>query len=327
VQYFGVGDFELKVIGSKENIDLLPRGTYLVRDFDMTDNGYNNVMIVMNRKIDYDIEKGWILTVSGGSLKTIVGQRIIWSQTNISGSLEEGIRQIITDNIISPTDTNRRIDNFILDEPNGYSDSISAQLLGEKIADWLEETCNSYGIGWDVILRNEKYVFTIKKGTDRTYNQSEVPPVVFSPEFDNLISATYTEDFENYANTALIGGEGEGVQQRTAHIGTAVGLDRYEAYIDGGSVSSNGDIITLEQYIELLKGYGTDQLNNKQMTEKVEGQITPDGVYQVDRDYFLGDLVQIDTGRIEAVSQIIEVIYSEDENGYSMVPTFGSWTK
>lgn len=326
VQYFGQSEFQLVVAATQESVEKLKPKTYLVRDIDMKAGEYDNVMIIEGVKIHFESEKGWILTASGRGLKSIVGQRVIWNQTNLTGLAEEGIRGIITENIIEPSEASRKIDNFILDDLQGFEDEIEMQCFGENIAEWLEEVCKTYGFGWDVYIKNGKYVFKLYRGTDRTINQSDVPPVVFSGEYDNLLSYTYTYNITDYKNSALVGGEGEGTAQRKAEVGTAEGLERYEAYVDGSSVSSNGEIITLETYIKMLQEYGQTQLNQTAYTENFEGEIEPDGMYKINTDFFLGDLVQVFSKLgISAETRIIEIIYAEDQNGISVVPTFSEW--
>lgn len=327
VQYFGQNDFQLVVNASTENVSMLQPGAYLVRDEDITEDGFTNIMVIQNYQLDFDTEKGWLLTLTGKGLKNdLLKRRVVWSQTNLTGLAEVGIRQVITDNIISPVNTARAIDNFTLDELQGFTDTIDIQLLGENIATWLEEICTTYGYGWDVHIKNGKYVFKLYQGEDRSYDQSENDPVVFSPEFDNLLSSTYNYNMSNYQNAALIGGEGEGTSQRTATIGTAIGLSRYEAYIDGSSVSSNGEIITVEQYTAMLEEYGQTELDQTAYTESFSGQIDSVGLYVINRDYFLGDIVQIENEKgIKASPRIIEVIYAEDASGSSVVPTFSKW--
>ena len=294
VQYFSQNEFQLITAGTDSNLDLLTEGKLLVRDEDITNSEYNNVMLIEKIQLDFDIDKGWILTVSGRGLKSILNRRIVWNQTTISGYAEKWIRHI--------------------------------QLLGQNIGDWLEEICQVLGFGWDIYISNNKYVFKLYKGTDRSFNQSVVVPVIFSPEYDNLLSSTYSYNKGNYSNAALIGGEGEGLNKRTTSIGTATGLNRYESYIDGSSVSSNGEIITVEQYIGLLQQYGQEQLSNQYFIENFEGEIIPNGVYKINQDYFLGDLVQVVNEKgISAVPRIIEIIYSEDSTGTAVIPTFSKW--
>lgn len=326
VQYFGRNDFQLITAASNENITLLQEGKLLVRESDMALTEYNNVMMIEKVQIDLDVEKGWILTATGKGLKNILSRRVVWAQITSTGTVENTIRQAITDNAISPADSNRVIPNLVLDDLQGFTDTADIQLLGENLAEWLETVCTTYGYGWDIYIKNHQYVFKLYQGTDRSYNQSNVTPVVFSPEFDNLLSSSYSYDKSGYVNAALVGGEGEGTSKRTASVGTASGLARFEAYVDGSSVSSNGQIITVEEYTSLLESYGKEQIANSQITQSFNGEIIPDGLYKLNVDYFLGDIVQIQNEKgISAIPRIIEIIYADDENGTSIVPTFSEW--
>ena len=327
MQYFGQNDFQLIVNASTKNVDVLKPGAYLVRDIDVTSDGYKNIMVIQSYQLDFDSEKGWLLTLTGKGLKNdILKKRIVWSQTNLTGYAEVGIRQVITENIISPSDNSRAVSDFILDDINNFTETIDVQLFGNNIAEWMEEICTAYSYGWDIYIKNSKYLFKLYKGTDRTYNQNTVTPVVFSPKFDNLLSSSYKYDMSQYQNSALRGGEGEGTSQRTASIGTATGLNRYEAYIDGGSVSSNGEIITVETYTKMLQEYGQTQLDQTSYTQSFSGNIDSNGLYKLDQDYFLGDIVQIENEKgIKATPRIIEIIHAIDESGSSVVPTFSKW--
>lgn len=326
VQYYSQGDFELIVPATKKNIDLMQKDRLLCRDKDITKDTFKNVMVIEDIKIESDWEEGDKLTVSGKSLKSIVGRRVVWKQTNLTGNLEAGIRYVLNENVIDPEKESRKIANVELDEVAGITDTIDAQLLGNNIAEWIESICSTHEIGWDMYVRSKKYIFRLYKGTDRTYNQTEVPAVVFSDEYDNLLESIYTYERGDYKNAALIGGEGEGVNQRTTTIGEATGLQRYETYIDGSSVSSNGAIITEEQYYKLLQDYGKEQLNEVSDTESFEGNVVSDGNYKLNQDYFLGDLVQVKNEfGIEATPRIIEIIESEDEKGTAIVPKFSTW--
>lgn len=323
MQFFGNGDFQMVVHGTARNVNLLTRGKYLVRDFDVVEDGFRNVMKIEGRKIIWDAEKGWMITLTGKGLKHITGQRIVWQQTNLSETVEDGIRQVITENIISPSSPERQIADFILADPVGISETWETQLFGQNIADWLEDVGKTYGIGWDVSIKNGKFSFELIKGTDRSVNQSAVDPVVFSPDYDNLAESSMEENAESYFNAALIGGEGEGIDQRTATVGTASGLDRIERYIDGDSVSSNGEIITEEQYEELLKTYGNEQLAAAASAIKYEGKTIDNKMFVLNRDYFLGDIVTIKNKYgINSTCRITELIFAIDENGQSIVPTF-----
>lgn len=318
VQYFSRNDFQLVTNASDDNLSLLQVGNLLVREIDKTNNTYQNVMLIAKKELSFDTEYGWILKVTGKGLKNILARRIVWSQLNLSGTVEDSIRTVITNNVINPSNNDRKIPNLQLDDKANLTDTAEIQLLGENIAQWLEDVCTQYGYGWDIYIDSGSFIFKLYKGVTR--------PVIFSPYFDNLYSSTYSYNLDNYANAALVGGEGDGINQKTATVGSGSGLDRYEQFIDGNNVSSNGEIITLETYIQMLESYGNEQLASYQKTQTFEGEIEPNGVFKLNQDYFLGDVVTVENEKgISANPRIIEIIYSEDANGINVVPTFSEW--
>lgn len=325
-RYFTRGDFEFKTPVTQKYIEVLQKDNFVVREQDITRDGYKNVMVIQSVSVATNINDGNFITVTGKCLKSILSRRIIWQQTTMNGKVEIAIRQIITDNVISPNDVNRRIDNFELNEIQGFEETVEIQSIGDDIAEWLETTCTTNGIGWDISIKDSKFVFELYKGVDRSYGQNINPYVVFSPEFDNLLSSTYTEAKAEYSNAALIGGEGEGVEQRTSNIGDSKGLQRFETYIDGSSVSSNGEIITEAQYYKMLEDYGKEQLTGTAFTKTYDGEVVADGNFKLNEDFYLGDIVQVvNEYGIESSPRITEIIDSEDENGRTIIPTFGTW--
>lgn len=324
VQYNGKNEFQLIAPATEKNLFLLQYGAYLVREEDMSPGQFKNVMIIENLKVDIDSESGWLITATGKGLKTLLKRRIIWEQFNLSGTIENSIRTIVNYNAVSPAESARAIPNLILDAAKGLTKTLEVQVFSENVADWIQEVCKNAGYGWDIYIKNNKYVFTMYEGTDRRFGAGAV---VFSPMFDNLLSSSYQDNIADYSNAALVGGEGEGTNQVTVSIGDGnTGLDRFETYIDGGNVSSNGEYITIDTYKQLLSGYGETQLNLTKFTESFAGEVEPNGVYTLNKDYFLGDIVLVENELgISASSRIDEIIYAEDENGSSVVPTFSQW--
>lgn len=340
-QSMGLGNFEIITQGTIENIALLKQGRYLVRDQDyISSTTFRNVMIIESVKVEFESEQGWMLTVSGRGLKSIVGRRIVWNRLTTDGlsigdKVSDMIYTVITENVSRnayPNPDNRKIENFKVIYPSGLDDEADIQLFGENIGDWLEEVCRVYGYSWDVSIKKLEglgpfYVFELYKGIDRSTEQDEVPPVVFSQEFDNLLSASYTSDKTRYRNAALIGGEGEGSDKVVAGIGaTRSGLDRYELYVDGSGVSSDGEVITAERYRKMLQSYGRTELWGYTIEKTFEGAVEASGTYELDSDYFLGDRVTVDTGLgIYATPLITEIIDSVSEDGRTTILNFQDW--
>lgn len=324
-KYFESGDFELYLNATIENIDLLREDYYLCREEDISGDEYRNVMIIKNIRITTDEEQGNFLTVTGPSLKSIVGRRIVWEQTKLSGTVEAGIRRIITENIISPSIVERKIDNFILSDVQNFTEKMDVQVTGKNIAEWLKKICVTYGIGWDVFIKGKLFVFYLWKGLDRSYNQTENSPVIFSDEFDNILSSDYEMSTENFKNVALVAGEGEGLNRKTQVVGNASNLDRYELYVDSRDTSTNEGEITEAEYEKLLQEEGFESLSETIITESFEGSIEPNTTYILNEDYFLGDIVQvINEYGISSSPRIIEIIDSEDDTGRTIIPTYST---
>ena len=71
-------------------------------------------MIIENVKTVADYENGDSMAISGRGLKSIVGRRVVWQQTNLAGNVETGIRQVLTENIIAPAMRNERLITLFL---------------------------------------------------------------------------------------------------------------------------------------------------------------------------------------------------------------------
>jgi len=319
-RYFQEGDFELYLPVSDKNIKLLQENYYLMRPDD------DSVMIIKKIKITTDLENSSYMTVSGPSLESVLGRRIIWRQTNLSGRVEECIRRLITENAIEPDVLSRKIHRLKLGTLLGFTETMETQVTGDNLLTYISETCKAYGWGFKVTIQNNSFVFQLYKGVDRSYNQNANPYVVFSPEFDNFMRSEYTLDSTNYSNVALVAGEGEGAERRTQIIGDAADLERYELFVDARDVSSNSGEITDEEYEQNLVQRGEEKLAETAITEAYTGEVETRISYKYKEDYFLGDTIQIKNEYgMEAAPIIIEIIESEDENGYTVIPTIATW--
>ena len=321
-RYYECGDFELYLSATPSLIYDLREDYILVRE------GYeDNAMIIENIKITTDVEEGNYLTVSGRCLKSILYRRIIWEQTQVKADIEQCITTLINKNVINPTDTSRKIDNLKLGNMIATETELSAQYTGDNLGETITSICQSFGLGWDILLNIEQKTFTfiLYSGADRSYNQKENPWVVFSSEYDNLLSSEYTFSKQNYGNVTKVAGEGEGLARKYTTLGNASGLDRYEIYTDARDISTNDGQVTEEQYNEQLTEKGKEQLAESVKTETFSGEVLQ-YQYEYGKDYFLGDIVEVvNEYEMSAVSRITEVIESEDESGNYTIPTFSTW--
>lgn len=329
--YYDVGDFELYLNASAENVKLLKRDRYLVRerDIEVDDEGnvsYSKVMMIKNFTLTTDAEGGDYLTVTGRELKYLLHQRIVWKQTTLTGTAENAIRRLVTENAISPTDTKRVIPTLTLGASAGLTDSIDKQVTGEHLDQTIVDICTAYNYGWEIFIYNRSLVLIVYQGVDRSFNQSERPYVVFSEDFDNIINSSYELNSEEYANTTLIGGEGEGTERIYATVGAdKSGLARYETFTDARDLSQNKDSedeIPLNTYLALLQERGREDLAGLSVTEGFSGEVL-DINFMYGIDYYMGDIVtMINKYGITKNVRVLSAIESADDLGDKVIPQF-----
>ncbi len=329
--YSEVGDFEIYLAVTDRAIALLQKNYYVVRSSDITVENdtvsYEKVMVIKNIQITTDIENGNFLTVTGRELKYLLHQRIVWSQTNLTGTAENAIRQLVTENAIAPDDSKRVIPNLILGVLVGLTDRVDKQVTGEYLDNAISEICATYNYGWDMVVINGTMVLILYVGTDRSYNQTERPYVVFSNAFENLYNTNYQLMTEEYANTTLIGGEGEGSQRIYTTVNNSVsGLDRYETFTDARDVSQNKDSedeIDLTTYLNMLAERGRENLASLAYTEGFSGEVLSDVAFKYGEDFFIGDIVTvINEYGIQKNVRVLSAIESEDSTGVKLLPQF-----
>lgn len=316
------GDFEIYISASAETLELLQIDRVVAR----TDN--DMACFIEHVEPMTDEENGDFLKVTGRCLRSILARRIIWDQTVLSGSLENGLRRLVTEALISPAIAARKYENLQLAPAHGYTETVSAQFTGTNLLEAIEELCAAYNYCFKITLqRGGVLLLDFYKGTDRTASQSENPRVIFSAEYDNLTASTYTADKIGYKTVALVAGEGEGSARRRTVVSRSVdqsGLHRREMYVDARDVSSNDGEITDAEYTAQLTDRGRTALAEAALVESMTGTVDTRQQYTYGTDYSLGDAVTvINKYGIQADSTVLEIVEVFDENGYTCTPTFG----
>ena len=323
-RFASCGDFEIYTTANRKTMDLLRTDYYLWR------KETNHVMIIDEIKIDTDTEEGSTLTVCGESLEAILKRRIIWTQTSINDTLQNGIKKLLDDNIINPVDENRKIPNFIFEENTDErltEMKLEAQFTGDNLYDVVCDLCDTYDIGFQVTLNDlNQFVFKLVLGEDRSYAQDKNTYVVFSPEWDNVVNSNYLESTRAVKNVVLVAGEGEYPNRKQTSIGVVAGLERRELFVDARGISSereDNSSMTDAEYTSALNQKGDEELAAHKKTHIYDGEMNADQMFIFGKDFFIGDTVQLkdDYGN-ESSAQIIEMIYSRNKSGFSYYPTF-----
>lgn len=243
-RYAEKGDCELYIEATTTNLNLLRKGNYLIRHDD------EMVCRIETIELDTDIENGNYIIVTGYDVKKILDQRVIWGQSNVDGSVEDYIRDLVYKSLVNPNLSARQIRNengranFFLGDKANFNEVVSEQNSYKNVGEKIREFCTKYKWGYKVIVDDitKNFYFLMYNGTDRS------DYVVFSPDYENLISTKYKEDSSNLANVALVAGEGEGSDRARNVSGYGESLDRNEIYVDAKDISRTikwGDLIAI----------------------------------------------------------------------------------
>lgn len=328
-RYYKYGDFELYTAMRDGLLE------FIKQDFYLQSRESEHVMIIEKIQITSDVEDGNHVTVTGRSLESILDRRIVWGQKTLNGNLQNGIQALLNENVISPSDNSRRISNFIFKastDPAIISLKIEAQYTGDNLYDVIQKICEERGIGFKITLNeNKQFVFELYAGTDRSYDQTEQPYVIFSPKFENIINSNYIESKSSLKNITLIGGEGEGAARKYTTVGNGSGLARRELFTDARDISSDvgdGVILSDSEYTAQLQQRGKEKLAENTDIVSFEGQVETTIMFRYGEDFFNGDVVQIanEYGH-ETKARILEIVMSEDKDGTSVYPTFKTLTQ
>lgn len=349
VRFNSAGDFELYLPATLKNIDIFKEDRYLWR------RDSDRLMIIDTITIDTDADDVPMLTVTGESLESLLKRRVVADYTTISGNLQSAIRQLLNDSIISPAVSARKIPNFSFKtstDPAITKLSVEETYFhGETVYEAVEALCYEKKIGFRVLPAGAGgFEFELYAGTDRSYDQTENPHVVFSPAFENLLSSRYVKTFSNYKNVCCsigvwreditiegVDSEGNAVTETTTvehdvmswasrSGATPTGLTRREIFLDNNSLDGSDETVGDQAYWEAVaKQKGKEELQDYELTTAIDGELHGEWQWEYGKDYFLGDKVQVvNEFKMEATSYISEIVFSADDTGERIIPTFTS---
>lgn len=286
-------------------------------------------MIIEDLEITTDVEVGNHLIVSGRGLESLLERRIIWEQTALNGTLQNGVEKLLNESIINPKIAERKIPKFkfLASTNKSIQDlKLSAQYTGDNLYDVALQICDSNQLGFDVYLdMDNNFVFTLTIGEDRSYDQNDNPYVIFSPKYENIINSDYLESIRTLRNVALVAGEDQGVNRKTRVLGSVSGLARRELYVDARDIQSETSegVIPENEYNAMLDQRGVEKMDEHTYTKVFTGEIEATKTFVYGSDFFKGDIVQIvNEYDMESKVRVSEVVIVQDTGGYSMYPTF-----
>ena len=330
-KFNGYASFELWAPITEENSEYFKKGNILWC-------GGDNAAVVEIVKSTIDDKGTKMFNVKGRTLEMILTTRIIWGTYNASNKYASTVMyEIVNQNCVNPTNVNRKIPYLECAEDMQLGGKMSIQKTGGEVYDVLTTIASNKDLGFNVLFRpkEQKLIFEVVAGVDRTIEQSEVDPVEFSTDLEDILSSSYYTNNQDEKSVALVMGEGEGASRKSKISGdnTTKGFGRRELYVDARdiqseSVNEDGTTITLtpEEYDAALVNRGDDKLAECKTTETFEAQIRVFGdvQYEFGKDYQKGDKVTVRDRQLNVVvSARITEVEEDFDDEYALVLTFG----
>lgn len=292
-RYSKCGDFELHCSLTPETLNLLKKGNVIWKKDD------DEAAYVEYRNLKQDTTGKEILVIKGKFLTGYLGRRIIWNRLNLNTTSELAIRDVVNSNAINPIDMDRKIEMLALGEVKGYTGNIDKQVSYKNLLETVEEIASVSELGFRTILdiQNKLITFDLYEGLDRTAGNGINPPAIFSQEFENILEQEYTDSLNDYRNTVLVAGEGEGSERELVSIENGQGLDRCELFVDARDLQSTKTVndeevpIPIQEYRKLLEDRGQSKLGEHKEIETFDSKINLNSNLVYKEDFNLGDLV------------------------------------
>ena len=330
-KFNGYASFELWAPITDENSEYFKKGNILWC-------GGDNAAVVEIVKSTIDDEGTKTFNVKGRTLEMILTTRIIWGTYNASNKYAStAMYELVNQNCVNPTNTNRKIPYLECAEDKQLGGKMSVQKTGGEVYDALTTIASSKDLGFNVLFRpkEKKLIFEVVAGVDRTIEQSEVDPVEFSTDLEDILSSSYYTNNQDEKNVAFVQGEGDGASRVSQVSGNneLEGFNRKELYVDARDLQSkttNEDgtttSLTQDEYKAALISRGDDKLAECEVTETFEAQIRVFGdiQYEFGKDYQKGDKVTVRDRQLNVVvSARITEVEEDFDDEYALVLTFG----
>ena len=326
--YYKFSMLTLAVPGTSEMIELLKMNNIIT-----TQSNPNYGYIITH--FDYIDANGSEIEVVAYSLNFFTSWRVIERQQRYEGNVEDIIKSFISTNAID-TSQNKVIPNLRLATNTGINIVDDSTKTGGPVSEHCFALCQKHEMSFDILMnhKDKKYEVFTWQGEDHSITQTALPHVIFSKEFDNVIKQNYVNSNVETKTTAIVAGEGDGVDRKTITVNDHLkGFNRRELYVDARDLQSsylddgnNNVTLTSEQYNETLQSRGNEKLAEYQEIETYESEIDMFAQFEYGVDYSLGYVVSIRNDELKKVmhARVVCAELTVNRDGQELRVEFGS---
>lgn len=237
--FVGIGTWDLK-------IDMTSKYISRLRQANIIKLGNRRAGVITSR-VCVDNDEFFGMTYSGVELKGITAKRIVLPpagsayQSYSGASPEYVIEQLLLAQLLSPANANRKIWGSVKPYTPG-AESIKYEGRFGQLAEDIVEIAEANQVGWYADIVNRTIEWGMYRGVDRRVASATGSTLLLSASRDNIGAREYAEEY-GIPTTAIVAGQGEGVDRTVITVGDAIcGLLRNETFVDARDVELAGDL-------------------------------------------------------------------------------------
>lgn len=267
----------------------------------------------------------------GRFLEAALTERVIdfYSSSFQNGTPEYLARNMVQKIAIQPDDPSRVISGLHLGNESGISgESVYIEPRGKVLWDACSNVLKPAELAMRVRFDYPNQYFEVWQGVDRTVEQADNSLAIFSDEYENIESPTYSRNVREYRNFAFVAGEGEGDARVVVPVNLVNSSDRIrEVWVDARDLQKKDQ--TDEQYHQALIQRGKEKLAEYRVSETVGATVHDNNSLVYKKDYDLGDVCSYidDLAGVVVNQRITEIIETFEDGGHTITPVFGEEDK
>ncbi len=306
-KWHGIGNFELHLNINNAHAEYLQKENIIFTD-------EKKAYVILYREIDSVTNK---LVVKGLGLKSYLARWLVFPPMDYAYYRVNSNVETIMKEYVQATLIRKGIANIVVADDLGRGDKTVYQSRYKNLADELEKLSLASNLSWDISLDldNKRFIFDIVEGRDVTVNQDALPPAIFAIEYDNIAEQKLTDSKLDYRNTAIVAGQGEGVDRAITVVGDSQGYDSFETFVDARDIENDND----------LPARGNQKLSETQEILTFDSRVLTDKNLIYEEDFRLGDIVTIQNNQwnITTDRRITEVTEIYESTGFRLDVAFG----
>ena len=309
-RFFEPGEFELHCKASAENLALLREGNIIHR------LDRQEAAIIEGVTVE-GTDNGDEITATGRMGSSMLDRRIITPTINFSGTVEDAMRKIITEN--------RPPSNLVFGTAGGYSASCTFQATGKGVLAVCTALARSAPLGFRCRLDvpGRQWIFEVYDGIDRTVTQHNRPYVLFSDEFRNIVNPKYEINTTGAANYAYVAGQDSGENRVIVTVDQTGGAPLRELWVDARDLQQ-AEGQSLDDYKAQLTQRGVEKLAETARVENFSADAVDTANFAYLTDWDLGDIVSFEKWGIRIDQRITEIEEVDEGGVFTVTPVCGN---